>query len=179
MKYLKYARGSGVQVGLNMVRGERCMVRHRCDLAGRQSVPVRQAGSLADTSAGALGSTGVVGAGISPGTSVLQVPQENAPGRPGRHDNRRRDGLAKPLLSRRGTLPVVLAAGTATLQQTAKQGSPWKSASWSKRLANVNTGVSLETEREIFGCWEMVHLRGETTLARAQHNQQPTMDTPP
>ena len=64
-------------------------------------------------------------------------------------------------------------------QQTAKQGSPWKSASWSKRLANVNTGVSLETEREIFGCWEMVHLRGETTLARAQHNQQPTMDTPP
>jgi hypothetical protein len=35
---------------------------------------------------------------------VLQVPQENAPGRPWRHHNRRRDGLAKPLLSRRGTL---------------------------------------------------------------------------
>jgi hypothetical protein len=37
---------------------------------------------------------------ISPGTSVLQVPQENgkrAWGRPWRHDNCRRDGLAKPL----------------------------------------------------------------------------------
>ena len=38
--------------------------------------------------------------GIRPGTSVLHVPQENAPGRPWRHDNNtycRRDGLAKTL----------------------------------------------------------------------------------
>ena len=45
-------------------------------------------------------------------------------------------------------------------------------------LASAITSASLGTEREFFGCWEMAHMCAETTLARAQHDQQPTNDTP-
>jgi len=48
-------------------------------------------------------------------------------------------------------------------------------------LADAIASVSVETKRvvrEFFGCWERVHLRGETTLGLARHKQQPTIDTP-
>ena len=40
-------------------------------------------------------------------------------------------------------------------------------------LASATTSASLGTEREFFGCWEMAHMCAETTLARAQNDQQP------